>query len=116
MLDVIGGDYLERNIAALATKGRIIQVGVMAGKPVLFNVGALLGKRASIIGTVLRARPVEEKISISQRFASEVLPLFDAGVLRTVIDRRYQLDDIAAAHEYMASNGNTGKIVIDIAG
>jgi putative PIG3 family NAD(P)H quinone oxidoreductase len=116
VLDVIGGDYLERNIAALATKGRIIQVGVMAGKPVLFNVGALLGKRASIIGTVLRARPVEEKISISQRFASEVLPLFDARVLRTVIDRRYQLDDIAAAHEYMASNGNTGKIVIDIAG
>ena len=116
VLDVIGGDYLERNIAALATKGRIIQVGVMAGKPVLFNVGALLGKRASIIGTVLRARPVEEKISISQRFASEVLPLFDAGVLQPVIDRRYQLDDIAAAHEYMASNGNTGKIVIDIAG
>ena len=116
VLDVIGGDYLERNIAALATKGRIIQVGVMAGKPVLFNVGALLGKRASIIGTVLRARPVEEKISASQRFASEVLPLFDAGVLQPVIDRRYQLDDIAAAHEYMASNGNTGKIVIDIAG
>ena len=116
VLDVIGGDYLERNIAALATKGRIIQVGVMAGKPVLFNVGALLGKRASIIGTLLRARPVEEKISTSQRFASEVLPLFDAGVLQPVIDRRYQLDDIAAAHEYMASNGNTGKIVIDIAG
>lgn len=116
VLDVIGGDYLERNIAALATKGCIIQVGVMAGKPVLFNVGALLGKRAAIIGTVLRARPVEEKISVSQRFASEVLPLFDAGVLQPVIDRRYQLDDIAAAHEYMASNGNTGKIVIDIAG
>lgn len=116
VLDVVGGDYLERNIAALATKGRIIQVGVMAGKPVLFNVGALLGKRAAIIGTVLRARPVEEKISVSQRFASEVLPLFDAGVLQPVIDRRYQLDDIAAAHEYMASNGNTGKIVIDIAG
>ena len=116
VLDVIGGDYLERNIAALATKGRIIQVGVMAGKPVLFNVSALLGKRAAIIGTVLRARPVEEKISTSQRFASEVLPLFDAGVLQPVIDRRYQLDDIAAAHEYMASNGNTGKIVIDIAG
>ena len=116
VLDVIGGDYLERNIAALATKGRIIQVGVMAGKPVLFNVGALLGKRAAILGTVLRARPVEEKISTSQRFASEVLPLFDAGVLQPVIDRRYQLDDIAAAHEYMASNGNTGKIVIDIAG
>ena len=116
VLDVIGGDYLDRNIAALASKGRIIQVGVLAGKPTLFNVGALLGKRAAIIGTVLRARPVEEKIAISQRFAYEVLPLFDSGILRTVIDRRYQLDDIAAAQEYMASNGNVGKIVIDITG
>ena len=76
ILDVIGGDYVERNIASLAVKGHIIQVGVMAGKPVPFNVGLLLGKRASITGTVLRARPLEEKIAISPRFASEMLPLF----------------------------------------
>jgi putative PIG3 family NAD(P)H quinone oxidoreductase len=115
ILDVIGGDYVERNIASLAVKGHIIQVGVMAGKPVPFNVGLLLGKRASITGTVLRARPLEEKIAISQRFASEMLPLFSTGQLKPVIDSVYAFADIASAHEYMATNGNVGKIVITVA-
>jgi NADPH:quinone reductase-like Zn-dependent oxidoreductase len=115
ILDVIGGDYVERNIASLAVKGHIIQVGVMAGKPVPFNVGLLLGKRASITGTVLRARPLEEKIAISQRFASEMLPLFAASQLKPVIDSVYAFADIASAHEYMATNGNVGKIVITVA-
>jgi len=115
ILDVIGGDYVERNIASLAVKGHIIQVGVMAGKPVPFNVGLLLGKRASITGTVLRARPLEEKIAISQRFASEMLPLFSTGQLKPVIDSVYAFADIASAQEYMASNGNVGKIVITVA-
>ena len=114
ILDVIGGDYVERNIASLAVKGHIIQVGVMAGKPVPFNVGLLLGKRASITGTVLRARPLEEKIAISQRFASEMLPLFSTGQLKPVIDSVYAFAEIASAHEYMASNGNVGKIVITV--
>lgn len=115
ILDVIGGEYVERNIASLAVKGRIIQVGVMAGKPVPFNVGALLAKRASITGTVLRPRPLDEKIAITQRFAEEALPLFEAGVLTPVIDRRYEFSDIADAHAFMASNGNVGKIVVRIA-
>ncbi len=115
ILDVIGGDYVERNIASLAVKGRIIQVGVMAGKPVPFNVGALLAKRATITGTVLRARPLDEKIAITQRFAEEMLPLFETGELSPVIDRRYNFADIADAHTFMASNGNVGKIVIRIA-
>lgn len=115
ILDVIGGDYVERNVASLAIKGRIIQVGTMAGKPVPFNVGLLLAKRASITGTVLRARPLEEKIAITQRFAAEVLPLFNSGKLHPVIDSRYAFSDIASAHEFMASNGNVGKIIVDIA-
>ena len=115
ILDVIGGDYVERNIASLAVKGHIIQVGVMAGKPVPLNIGLLLGKRASITGTVLRARPLEEKIAISQRFASEMLPLFSTGQLKPVIDSVYAFADIAQGHEYMASNGNVGKIVITVA-
>jgi NADPH:quinone reductase len=115
ILDVIGGDYVERNIASLAVKGHIIQVGVMAGKPVPLNIGLLLGKRASITGTVLRARPLEEKITISQRFASEMLPLFSTGQLKPVIDSVYAFVDIAQGHEYMASNGNVGKIVITVA-
>jgi putative PIG3 family NAD(P)H quinone oxidoreductase len=115
ILDVIGGDYVERNIASLAVKGHIIQVGVMAGRPMPFNVGLLLGKRASITGTVLRARPLDEKIAITQRFISEMLPLFDTGALKPVIDSSYPLSEIAKGHEFMATNGNVGKIVIDIA-
>jgi|688.fasta_scaffold04030_12 putative PIG3 family NAD(P)H quinone oxidoreductase len=115
ILDVIGGDYVERNIASLAVKGHIIQVGVMAGKPVPFNVGLLLGKRASITGTVLRARPLEEKIAITQRFIAEMLPLFDTGAMAPIIDSRYVFTDIAQAHAHMAANANVGKIVIDIA-
>lgn len=115
VLDVIGGEYVERNVSSLAVKGRIVQVGVMAGKPVPFNVGMLLAKRASITGTVLRARPLEEKIAITQRFAAEMLPLFDSGLMRPIIDSRYAFDDIAQAHQHMAANANVGKILIDIA-
>lgn len=114
VLDVIGGDYLDRNVKSLALKGHIVQVGVMGGATTPFNLAAMLGKRAKLSGTVLRARPIEEKIAISQRFVSEVLPLFESGHLSPVIDRRYSFTDIAAAHLYMESNANIGKIVIDI--
>lgn len=114
VLDVIGGEYVEKNVAALAVKGRIIQVGVMAGKPLPFNVGLLLGKRATITGTVLRARPTEEKIAISRQFAAEMLPLFSSGVLRPVVDSVYAFADVAEAQQRMASNANTGKIVLDL--
>lgn len=114
VLDVIGGEYVEKNIAALATKGRVIQVGVMAGKPLPFNVGLLLGKRATITGTVLRARPTEEKIAISRRFAAEMLPLFSTGALRPVVDSVYAFADVSGAQQRMATNANTGKIVLDL--
>jgi len=115
ILDVIGGEYVEKNIAALAVKGRIIQVGVMAGKPLPFNVGLLLGKRASITGTVLRARPTEEKIAISRQFAAEMLPLFTTGQMKPVVDSVYPLEKIADAHIHMANNANVGKIVVTLA-
>lgn len=114
ILDVIGGDYLNRNIAALALKGTIVQVGLMGGGNTAFNIGALMPKRARLIGTVLRPRPLEEKIAVTQRFVSEMLPFFEIGKLRPVIDRRFGLDQIVEAHEYMESNANTGKIIIDV--
>ena len=114
VLDVIGGDYVERNVACLRTKGQIIQVGTMAGKPVPFNVGALLFKRASITGTVLRARPLEEKIAISQQFEAEVVPLFESGALRPVIHVRMPLTSVAEAHAMMEANANVGKIMLDV--
>ena len=114
VLDVIGGDYLDRNVACLALKGHIVQVGVMAGGNIPFNLAAMMGKRAKLSGTVLRARPIEEKIAISQRFSAEIIPLFESGKIRPVIDCRYPFSDIARAHEHMTANANTGKIVIDI--
>ncbi|MGZ4681968.1 MAG: NAD(P)H-quinone oxidoreductase [Acidimicrobiales bacterium] len=114
VLDVIGGDYVERNIDAVAVQGRIILVGVMGGGVTSVNVGKLLPKRAAIIGTVLRGRPIEEKIAITRRFATELLPRFESGDVAPVIDRRYPLDAIAAAHQAMEANENVGKIVIDV--
>lgn len=114
VLDVIGGEYTIDNIKSLRVGGRLIQVGVMGRQTVELPLGMLLPKRASIIGTVLRARPVEEKIALTQRARAELLPLFDSGAMAPVIDSRYALDDIADAHRYMESNANVGKILIDV--
>jgi NADPH2:quinone reductase len=114
VLDVIGGDYTVRNVACLALKGRIIQVGTMAGPSANFNVASLMPKRASITGTVLRPRPKEEKIAVSQSFAEALMPDFDAGVLKPIIDRRFTLDQIVQAHLHMEANANVGKIVVGV--
>ena len=114
ILDVIGGEYVNRNVAAVALQGRVVQVGVMGGATTSVNVGAMLGKRMQFIGTVLRARPLEEKIALIKRFEREILPLFETGALRPVIDSRYPLERVAEAHERMEHNANIGKILLDI--
>ena len=114
VLDVVGGDEVDRNLRAVASKGTIVQVGLMGGGMTNVNVGLLLAKRARWIGTTLRARPIEEKAAVTRRFAAEMLPLFESGQLKPIIDRRYPLERIAEAHEAMGANANTGKIVIDV--
>ena len=114
VLDVVGGDEVDRNLKAVATKGSIVQVGLMGGGVTPVNVGLLLTKRVTWVGTTLRARPLEEKVAVTRRFAAEMLPLFDSGALRPVIDSRYPFDRIADAHVAMGANTNTGKILIDI--
>ncbi len=116
ILDVIGGSELERNVDALAVRGRILQVGVMGSQQATFSLGKLLPKRAALIGTVLRARPLEEKIALTRRFAREVLPWFEAGVLRPVIDSRFPLEAVADAHRHMERNANVGKILLEVSG
>jgi putative PIG3 family NAD(P)H quinone oxidoreductase len=114
VLDVVGGDYVDRNIDCLVTGGRIVQVGVMAGGAPA-NIAKLMSKRGVIIGTLLRPRPLEEKIAVTQRFGREVLPLFDRGVARPVIDRSFPFEEIAGAHEHMHANANVGKVVVVVA-
>lgn len=115
VLDVVGGDYLARNLKALRTGGTIVQVGVMGGGRTEIDLGAMLPKRARLVGTVLRARPIEEKIAVTQRFAREVLPWYADGTIRPVIDTRFPLEAIADAHRHMEANANVGKILVDIA-
>ena len=112
VLDVIGGEELARNLAVLARRGTLVQVGTMGGARAEVDIGALMLKRARWIGTTLRARPLEEKIALTQRFAAEVLGLFETGQLRPVVDSVYPFDQVAAAHERMAANANAGKIVL----
>ncbi len=114
VLDVIGGDYVKPNIDCLRVQGRIIQVGVMGSATADFPLGMLMPKRAALIGTVLRSRPIEQKIEANQSFISELLEFFNTGQLHPVVDSTYEMDQIAQAHEYMATNANVGKILISV--
>lgn len=114
ILDVVGGDEVNRNLRVVAQQGTVVQVGLMGGGTTPVEVGLLLAKRCHWIGTTLRTRPLEQKIALTQRFAAEVNPLFEQGLLRPVIDSRYRLDDVVEAHRHMTANANVGKIVLDV--
>jgi putative PIG3 family NAD(P)H quinone oxidoreductase len=115
ILDLVGGAYVSGDVQALALKGRVVLLATTAGTKADFNLGQFLGKRAQIIGTVLRARPLEEKIIATQTFAEEIVPLFAKGILRATIDSEFALADIQAAHKRMETNETFGKIVLKIA-
>jgi NADPH:quinone reductase-like Zn-dependent oxidoreductase len=112
VLDLVGGDEIDRNFRAVATRGTIVQVGLMAGAVATVDARLLVTKRARWVGTVLRPRPQEEKVELTRRFATEMLPWFEAGKLRPVVDSIFPVEQIADAHRHMESNANTGKIVV----
>jgi putative PIG3 family NAD(P)H quinone oxidoreductase len=115
VLDLVGGPYLPASLAAAAPRARIILIGTMGGREAALPLGVILGKRLTIRGTVLRARPLEEKIAVTRAFAAQVCPLLARGIVRPVVDRAFPLDQICAAHQYLQSNGTFGKVVIEIA-
>jgi NADPH:quinone reductase len=113
ILDVVGAAYWPLNISAMAQRARMIVVGTMGGAKVEVDLGALMAKRASVQGTLLRARPLEEKAALTQAFVKRCLPMFEAGRLRPVVDRVYPIADVGEAHTYMETNANFGKIVLE---
>jgi putative PIG3 family NAD(P)H quinone oxidoreductase len=112
ILDSIGGAYLEENLRALAPRGRLIMLGLMGGATGQLPLGLLLHKRASVIGTVLRARPLEEKIALAQEVSARIVPLFGIGALKPVIDAVLPISELAEAHRRMEQNQTFGKLVL----
>ena len=113
ILDLVGGPYLAGNQRVLAQRGRHIVVGVPGGLKAEIDLRALMGRRGSIRGTVLRARPVEEKDALARAFETQVLPGFDDGALQPVIDTVFPAAKASNAHRYMESNRNFGKILLE---
>ncbi|MBV9924510.1 MAG: NAD(P)H-quinone oxidoreductase [Acidobacteria bacterium] len=116
VLDLVGSSYLEANLEALALHGRLLLVGTLGGSSAPLSFRHVMGKRLQVIGTVLRARSVEEKSAAVRRFAAEVVPLFARGLVRTVIDRTFDLKDVAAAYDHLESNETFGKVVLRVLG
>ena len=112
ILDLVGGSYLAPNQELLASGGRHVVVGVPGGSRTEIDLRALMGRRGTIRGTVLRARPLEEKAALAREFEGRVVPLFEAGALEPVVDRTFEPAEIAGAHRIMEENRNFGKLVI----
>ena len=112
IIDLVGGAYLEANLDSLALKGRMMLVGTTAGSKATLNFATAMGKRLTITGTMLRARSAEEKATATRLFATQVIPLLAAGVVRPVVDKTYRLAEIREAHARMESNESFGKIVL----
>jgi len=115
VLDLVGGPYVEASAHALALKGRLMLVGSVGGADVRLPLGRVMTQRVTIRGTVLRARPIEERILVTRAFAAEVVPLIARGVLRPVVDSRFALADIVSAHRRLGSNETFGKVVLEVA-
>jgi NADPH2:quinone reductase len=114
ILELVGAPNLPEDLNALAIGGRIAVIGVSAGAKGELNLLALMGKRARIHGSTLRARPLEEKALTARRLEREVLPLFDSGVLGVPIAATFPLDETPAAYERFAAGGKLGKIVFTV--
>jgi NADPH2:quinone reductase len=112
VLDMVGGDYLQRNIEVLAMDGRLVQIGMLGGTKSSIDTLPVLQRRLIITGSTLRPRPVAEKAAIAREVREHVWPLIEAGKLRTVVHATYPLADAAAAHRMMESSAHIGKLVL----
>jgi putative PIG3 family NAD(P)H quinone oxidoreductase len=114
ILDMIGGDYVDRNFEAAAVEGRIVQIATQKGPKVTVDLRRLMLKRLTHTGSTLRARPVADKAAIARAVEAKVWPLLESGKLRPVIDSTYPLDKAADAHARMETSLHVGKIMLEL--
>src|SRR5438067_3589188 len=112
IFDLVGASYLEANIAALALHGRLCCISTLGGARGTLDVGTLLIKRLTVMGSTLRSRSAEQKAKLVRDFIEKALPRFEKGELRPVLDRTFPLADAQAAHEVLQRNEVVGKIVL----
>jgi NADPH:quinone reductase len=112
VLDLVGGPLLEASLRVVALRGRVAAVGTTGGSKVQVDLGLLLRRRIHLFGTVLRSRPLEEKIALAREFSGAVLPLLSSGRVRPVVDTVIGFDQVRKAHERMEADASFGKIVL----
>jgi tumor protein p53-inducible protein 3 len=112
ILDPVGGSYLARNLQALRPFGRLVNIGLLGGREGEMDMGLLLRRRLRLIGSTLRNRPLSEKIEVTRQFRERFWPLLVDGRMQPVIDTTFPLPDAQEAHDYVARNRNTGKVVL----
>ena len=112
ILDVMGAKYLEHNVAALATDGRLVVIGLQGGRKGTLDLNRLLTRRATVTATSLRFRPVEQKTQICAAVRDRVWPLVEQGLIKPAPETRFPLEQVADAHRHLASGDNTGKVIL----
>lgn len=116
VLDIIGGEYFERNLSVLAMDGRLIQVGLMGGPKTQLNLIPVMQRRLTITGSLLRPRTVEEKGAIAKALEAQVWPLLNAGTVKPIIQGTFPLARAAEAHRALEEGDHIGKIVLTVEG
>jgi NADPH2:quinone reductase len=112
VLDIVGGDYIARDLQALALDGRIVSVAMPRGRRIELDLGALFAKRAAIMASSLRPRSAKEKAGIARRLEERIWPLIARGAIRPVVDSVYPFERVADAHARMEESAHVGKIVL----
>jgi NADPH:quinone reductase-like Zn-dependent oxidoreductase len=112
ILDIMGAAYLPRNVAALATDGRLVVIGMQGGRKGELDLGALLAKRGTVAATALRSRPLDQKAEIVRGVREQVWPLVEAGTVRPIVDRRLPITEAAQAHRLVESSDHVGKVLL----
>jgi NADPH:quinone reductase-like Zn-dependent oxidoreductase len=114
VLDVMGAKYLGRNLEALADDGRLVVIGLQGGLAAELPLGQLLARRLTVAGSTLRALPADRKAAVIARAGARLLPAFEAGELRVVVDRVMAIERAAEAHALVESYGSVGKVLLEV--